>query len=144
MEFWSRVLFPLCHIRLPASGDVFMNYTPWTNWGWSSIDAGDPEIENEIFTTKALPGKQLGRLNEAMMALIELAENKKLFDDELKTSQAISEFRELAGKIETKKKVLQGTLEGNLENALNRLKQADPKAYDRIIEREYRTIEKTQ
>ena len=76
MDLWKEMLLPLTSIRMPASGDVTMNYSPWTNWGWSDYEAGDPETENEIFANVALPGKQLGKLTDAVMALIELAEKK--------------------------------------------------------------------
>ena len=60
MDLWSQMLTPLMSLRMPCSGDVLMNYSPWTNWGWSDFDAGNPDMEQDIFTHVALPGKQLG------------------------------------------------------------------------------------
>lgn len=146
MDLWSKMLSPWMNIRLPASGDVTMNYSPWTNWGWSTSEAGDPEMENEIFTNVALPGKQLGKLTEAVRALIELAEEATpgLAVGESERAVAIREFRELADKIGIKKKEMLETAERDAKNALHRLKSADPKAYQRVIERERQKIEELQ
>lgn len=142
MEFWSKMM-PWMNVRLPASGDVFMNYNPWTNWGWSASDAGDPEIENEIFANVALPGRQLGKLTEAVLALIDLAEqaNPELRKGQSDQAIAIKELRDLAEKIQIRKTARQESLEGDVESALLRLKRADRKAYERIVRREYSRTE---
>jgi hypothetical protein len=143
MDLWSKMLSPWMNIRLPASGDVTMNYSPWTNWGWSDYEAGDPEMENEIFTNVALPGKQLGKLTDAVMALIEIAEKSSPGLEASKSEQAAAfqELKGLADRIASRKEELLGTAERNAEVALHRLKSADPKAYQRIIERERQEIE---
>lgn len=144
METWTPMLAPWMNIRLPASGDVCMNYNPWTNWGLSIHDAGDPEIEREIFTTVALPGRQLGRLNDAVMALIELMQDEKLEYGKANPVQqkAIERFVDLAKVIRTKKLALQGSVEANAETALDRLKSADLAAFDELIDR--RSAERTR
>ena len=144
MDLWSQMLLPLMSIRLPASGDVRMNYNPWTNWGWSSNDAGDPEIESEIFANIALPGKQLGKLTDAVMTLIELTReaHPEFYREDSERAATISDVEDLAERILARKKILQGTVEGNAESALSRLKSVNPEAFDRIIEREHK--EKTR
>ncbi len=138
MELSTAMLAPWMNIRLPASGDVSMNYNPWTNWGMSIYDAGDPEIEREIFTKVALPGRQLGRLNDAVMALIELVQDRRLDLAEARSDQkqAIESFVKLASEIRIKKRALQGTVEANAETALDRLKAANIAAYDELIGRQ--------
>ncbi len=138
MDLWSRMLLPWLSIRLPASGDVLMNYNPWTNWGLSNYDAGNPEMEQEIFANVALPGKQLGKLSEAVKALIALAQeaHPELATEDLQQPAAFREFLELADKISLRKEELKGTVEGNAKSALLRLKQSDREAYNRLIESE--------
>ena len=142
MDSWSKML-PWMNVRMPASGDVFMNYNPWTNWGWSASDAGDPDIENEVFANVALPGKQLGKLTEAVLALIDFAEkaDPEVGKGESEQTRAIRDFRDLADKIQATIKARKGTLEGDAENALLRLKRADRQAFDEIIKREYKEVQ---
>lgn len=137
MNPWLQMLSPWMSIRLPASGDVKMNYSPWTNWGWSASGAGDPEIEHELFTTVALPGKQLGKLTEAVMSLIELADETHpgLDAGGSERAVAIREFKELAAKIQIRKKAIQKTVEEDAERMLLRLKRSDRAAFDRVIDR---------
>ena len=120
---WSRMLMPWMNIRMPASGDVLMNYNPWTNWGWSNYDAGNPEFEHEIFTKVALPGKQLGKLTAAVSTLIDLFEavHPGLEEGPSEEAVAIREFKELAEQIADRKAELEGTAKGNAESALRRL-----------------------
>ena len=140
---WSPMWLPWMTIRLPASGDVAMNYNPWTNWGVSSYEAGDPELEREIFTSVALPGKQLGKVTEAVQALVDIAgevhtDLESKFPNEMRK---IRDFEELNRKIEVKKGVLQKTLAGNAEDALDRLKSADHDAFEKIIKTEYARLD---
>ena len=137
MNYWPQMLSPWMSIRLPGSGDVFMNYNAWTNWGWSDYEAGDPDIEHEIFTTVALPGKQLGRLTDAVLSLIELARkaHPKLDQGESEHALAFREFKELADRILITKRRLQGSVEGNAENALLRLKYTNRDAFNRLIDK---------
>jgi len=144
MDLWSQMLLPLMSIRLPASGDVSMNYNPWTNWGWSAYDAGDPDTEDEIFTNVALPGKQLGRLNDAVTALIDLAEetHPNLEEEHPERAEAFRKFKELAYKILNRKEALDGTMKGNAKNALLRLRDLDPKAFEQLIGELYEELMK--
>ena len=137
MNYWPQVLSPWMSIRLPGSGNVFMNYNPWTNWGWSDYEAGDPDIEHEIFTTVALPGKQLGRLTDAVLSLIELASeaHPELDQGESAHALAFREFKELADRILITKRKLQGSVEGDAENALLRLKYTNRDAFNRLIDK---------
>ena len=139
MDPLSRMMMPWLNIRMPASGDVLMNYNPWTNWGWSNYDAGNPEFENEIFTKVALPGKQLGRLTAAVSALISMAEasHRDIEKKHPEQATAIREFTELADKIAARKAQLEGTAKGNAESALRSLRYANPEAYDELINTEW-------
>ncbi len=49
MDSWLKMFSPLLNVRMPAAGDVQMDYSPWTNWGWYSPRAGDPQMEDAIY-----------------------------------------------------------------------------------------------
>ena len=127
------MLSPMMNIRLPASGDVNMDYRPWTNWGEASPDAGSPKIEEEIFRNVALPGKQLGRLIDAVNALIEIATSDHPDLREQPRSE-FTDFQSMADKIITKKKDLQNTMKSQAEQALEQLKTADREAFDSLLD----------
>jgi hypothetical protein len=136
MDYWREML-PLLNVRMPASGDVNMNYNAWTNWGISASEAGDPIIESEIFSNVAMPGKQLGKLTEAVLALAEAIGQ----DGQL---EAIGELKKLATKIETKKQSLHRVAKESAESVLGRLKDVDPEAYRRLIEEAQRKLKETE
>ena len=137
MDLWSQTLFPLLNVRMPASGDVNMNYNAWTNWGISASDAGDPVMENEIFTDVARPGRQLGKLIEAVLALAEATKQDG-------QSEAIEQLKELAKKIEAKKQSLRGVAEESAKSVLARLKNLDHHAYRRVIEEAQRELKESE
>jgi hypothetical protein len=140
MEPWLQMLSPWTNIRLPASGDVRMDYSPWTNWGWSASVAGDPDVERELFTTVALPGKQLGKLTDIVTILLKLAEqtHKELEKDDPEQAIKIREFKKMVSDIQVRKEQIKQSAEEDANNALDRLKIADHSAFDRLIDRAYR------
>ena len=107
MDSWFRMLSPALSFRLPASGDVSMDYSPWTNWGISRsrATAGDPAIEAEVFAAVALPGKQLGKLTDATLALAELVKTVQpdILAQHPEQAAAIQAVVELAADVERTK-----------------------------------------
>ncbi len=98
--------------RLPLSGNVSQTINPWT-WlfnpvgsqvGLVNIELGkssDPGTEEEILTDVASYGRQLGRIGEAMLVLLDhFAPARALTQDE---SKAIKDLRELLAEIHTVK-----------------------------------------
>ena len=138
MNPWLQMLSPSTSIRLPASGDVRMDYSPWTNWGWSASGAGNPAIEHEIFTTVALPGRQLGKLTDVVTTLLEFAEQSHpgLAEGDSKRAIDVREFKQMVEEIQNRKQAIEKSAEEAAENALLRLKNVDAKAHRRLIERE--------
>jgi hypothetical protein len=130
-------LSPLLSVRLPASGDMWMDYKPWTNWGVSSTKAGSPQIESGVFFDVALPGKQLGKLTDAVTALITIA--KELQPDAIarhpERAKAIEELLKMSSNIDLKKKELQKTIEAEALDALKRLRTADSAAFKSLVEK---------
>jgi hypothetical protein len=99
---------PRPSFRLPLSGNVSQTINPWT-WlfnpvgsqvGLVNIELGkssDPGTEAEILTDVASYGRQLGRIGEAMLVLLDhFAPARALKPDE---SGAITDLRELLAEI---------------------------------------------
>jgi hypothetical protein len=132
MQPWLQMLSPMLNVRLPASGDIMMDYRPWTNWGEAEPSAGNPQIEDEIFRKVALPGKQLGRLIDAVNILIELAASDH---PNLRTQppQAISEFQSMSRQVINKKLDLQHSLRSEAQRALEQLRSADRQVFNALL-----------
>lgn len=136
MDTWLKMFSPIMDVRLPASGDVSMDYQPWTNWGRVSVDAGTPEVEFEVFRNVALPGKQLGKLIDAVNVLIELADTDAIESlaesDEKK--EALTNLTQLAGKIEAKKEELKQSAEAVAKKSLERFARTSEDYRSRVDE----------
>ncbi len=91
--------------RLPLSGNVSQSILPWT-WqfnpigsqvGLVNIELGQssaPEVEEEVMTDVASYGKQLGRLQDALLVLLDTyTPNRTLTEKE---DKAIADLRALA------------------------------------------------
>ncbi len=88
--------------RLPLSGNVTQSINPWTwtfnpmgsQFGLVNIELGqssEPAVEEEILTDVASYGKQLGRIEDALLVLLEhFRPGRKLTDTE---QTAIDEFK---------------------------------------------------
>jgi hypothetical protein len=137
MDSWMRLFSPAVDWHLPASGDVTMDYKPRTNWGYLSTEAGSPEMEDELFQV-ALPGKQLGRAIEAIVALTRLVEKAHpgfaKLDRQDPNRHALDELKDLADRIGRKKEALQKTAKGQAIEALERLQRDDRQAYGTLVE----------
>ncbi len=112
-ETSSRDIVPLRAMQasaLPLSGDVTQDILPWTwwmrffgQWGLVNINLGrtpDPDGERRILEEVGSYGRQLGRLSDALEAVIgaTLTKEDGTFDrDRLSDEQiaALVDFREL-------------------------------------------------
>jgi hypothetical protein len=138
-SFWPSVSF-----RMPGGGDVWMDYSPWTNWGVSSTTVGSPQIESGIFRDVALPGKQLGKLIDAVVALTTIIEKERpaLEENYPEQAEALKELGYLAKEIDVKKMELKKSVESEATDALSRLEKADAKAYKALVENLHAQVEK--
>jgi len=103
----------MARFQLPLSGDVTQTINPWT-WVFSPIggnfslfninlDMGpssNPEIEAEILRDVASYGKQIGRIEDAVAALIEIVGTDDL---SLRQKKAFAAFHALMNDIENVK-----------------------------------------
>ncbi|HEX4599622.1 MAG TPA: hypothetical protein VH278_17675 [Burkholderiaceae bacterium] len=99
--------------RLPLSGNVTQSINPWTmlfnpvgsQVGLVNIEMGEssqPQVEQQVLTSVASYGKQLGRIEDALIVLLNHFHPKEpLKADE---EQAIADLRDLVSKVDQVKK----------------------------------------
>jgi hypothetical protein len=85
--------------------------------------AGDRRIEADVVSNIASYGKQLSILTDALLALA----------GEDPTHPDIRRLRDIAKKIEERKQTHRAEFEENAKAALERLKDADPRAFKRML-----------
>ena len=95
--------------RLPLSGNVTQSINPWTmlfnpvgsQIGLVNIDMGEssqPQVEQEVLASVASYGKQLGRIEDVLMVLLDhFRPSQPLEPDQ---QQAIADLRDLVGKVQ--------------------------------------------
>ncbi len=94
--------------RLPLSGNVTQSINPWTmlfnpvgsQVGLVNIELGQssqPEVEQEVLSDVASYGKQIGRIEDALIVLLDhFNPSRPLTGQE---QQAIDDLRELVGQV---------------------------------------------
>ena len=99
--------------RLPLSGNVTQSILPWT-WNFNPVggqvglvninlgQSSEPKIEEEVMTDIASYGKQLGRIEDALLALLDTYTPKA--EPTTEEAKAFSAFRDLVRQIEAVKK----------------------------------------
>jgi hypothetical protein len=104
--------------RLPLSGNVTQSINPWnmlfnpvgSQIGLVNIDMGEssqPDVEQEVLTSVASYGKQIGRIEEALVVLLDhFNPSRPLTGQE---QQAIDDLRELVAQVEKVKQRRQST-----------------------------------
>ena len=95
--------------RLPLSGNVTQSINPWTmlfnpigsQVGLVNIEMGQssrPEVEQQVLEDVGSYGKQIGRIEEALIVLLDhFKPSRPLTDQE---QQAIGDLRELVSQVE--------------------------------------------
>jgi hypothetical protein len=133
---WTPFLSPFFNVRFPASGDVLMDYEPSTNWDVFNPNLGNARLESGIFRDVASPGAQLGKLTDAVTALIEIAKDAQpaAIAQNPDCAKAFDSLCKMRDDIDLKKKELQKSAEAEALDALNRLKTADYDAFKSLVE----------
>ncbi len=139
MDSWLKMFSPLLDVRMPAAGDVQMDYSPWTNWGWYSPRAGNPQMEDAIYRHVARPGKQLGKIIDAIQALKKFVADlpPELCQLSVEQQDAFEQFEQLATDIERKQNEVRQDAELAAGEALDRLAGQDAKRFRRLIQERY-------
>lgn len=95
MQFWTAGAARPVAINFPGSGSIGgFTYQPNTVWEAPSLYRGNLSLEQSIYANVASPGKQLGKLIDAVLAIARLLEN------DLKDQPAIDELKTIATMIE--------------------------------------------
>src|SRR5208283_3323720 len=116
---------PFWMFRLPLSGAVNQRITaPWFSPSLTVNYAGDPAIEDRVVTEVASYGKQLGWLNEIVLAL---AKKQSV------PQETLNRLEKAVQEIETIKKEVQPSALDAANNALDQLKREQPDRYAELL-----------
>jgi hypothetical protein len=116
---------PFWIFRWPLSGDVNQRITaPWFSPSLTVKYAGDPVIEDRVVTEVASYGRQLGWLDEIVLAL---ANEKPVPKDSLDKLQAAVK------KIDAIKSDVQASALDAATKALDDLEREQPNAYTKLL-----------
>jgi hypothetical protein len=99
--------------KLPLSGDVVQSINPWTvffqpqggQWGLININLGQssaPDVESEVLTDVGTYGKQLGKVGDALLVLMDHFRPARALST--KEGEALSELREMLVNIDAIKR----------------------------------------
>lgn len=116
---------PFWMFRLPLSGAVNQRITaPWFSPSLTVNYAGEPAIEDRVVTEVASYGKQLGWLNEIVIALA----NKRAVPEETlrRVEKAVQEIEQI-------KKEVQPSALSAASKALDQLKRDQPHEYAQLL-----------
>ena len=131
MNPWNTLWAPL--FEFPFSGNVVQEIAPETDWFSANIDptTGDAELEREIFQTVASYGKQIGILNEVLLAFVEEVKPDAL--KELKAMQELKELQKKIDKIKKRKAKDQEHLRANVKQVLDKFSKNDPEGFKKLL-----------
>ncbi|HEY0328743.1 MAG TPA: hypothetical protein VGC77_06535 [Rhodopseudomonas sp.] len=100
--------------KLPLSGDVVQNISPWTaflspigsQFGLVNITLGQssaPQVEQEVLNDVGSYGKQLGRIGDALIVLLaHLPADVRLSPDECKAIDALDDMLQKIADVKAK------------------------------------------
>jgi len=136
---------PTSLFKFPLSGDVTQAINPWTWWlrmmnqiGFININmtkSSDPQMERRIIENVAGYGKQLGRIIEALDAMVDHTNSTEWPAEQKK---ALEEFSELAEEVAAVKGNFIAPTKVNVDRFLEgmrQLKKEDKQAYDKLLEK---------
>lgn len=134
-------------ITWPLGGDVGQAWSWWLHqsmrqFGLINIEqtvTSDPELERRIVTEVAGYGKQLGRMMEALSAVLEHSENMKFTPNEKK---ALADFKSMAAAIADEKHRYGASVEDMLARVIDEAKEKkDSPTGRRLIDRMREAVE---
>lgn len=116
---------PFWMFRLPLSGDVSQRISaPWLSPALTINYAGNAEIEDHVVTEVASYGKQIGWLNEIVLAIA---------DNQTPNANTINRLENAVKEIDAiKQRHARSTMRIAVE-ALDKLQTEQPSAYDALL-----------
>lgn len=119
---------PFWLFRAPLSGNVAEKISaPWFSPDLTFNYAGDPAVEEKVVNEVASYGKQIGWLNDVVLAL---AEQSALPESIART---VRQMADATKKIEAIKEANRRNALATAIAALDRLQAAQPEAYDELL-----------
>ncbi|HET8710717.1 MAG TPA: hypothetical protein VFM32_05035 [Spongiibacteraceae bacterium] len=126
-DAWLRLWSPT--INMPGSGSIGgFNYHPYTTW--QAPFSGNQTVELGVYNEVASPGKQLGKLTDAVLELATILEH---VDPKIKGATRLSELRELDNRIKSVKERIEKSAEKQAEKMLDELRTNDPETLKRLL-----------
>lgn len=113
------------NIRFPASGNLDFGYAPYTEWEAPSLVRGDERVEHMVYKGVAGPGKQLGKIIDAVLEIAEQAKAE---------GPAIHELRQLQDDVGHVKGLVSGRDEQEARAFLDRLADKDRVRLRRLLD----------
>ena len=136
---------PASLFKFPLSGDVTQAINPWTWWlrmmsqiGFININmtkSSDPQMERQIIENVAGYGKQLGRIIEALDAMVDHTDSTGWSAEQKK---ALNEFTDIAREVAAVKGNFIAPTKVNIDRFLEgirQLKKEDEQEYGKLLER---------
>jgi hypothetical protein len=121
---------PFSVFHWPFSGAVNQAITtPWFSPSYTVNYVGDPTIEQRVVSEVASYGRQLGWLDEIVLAL---AAGKELPPE---TQETVKQLRRASDEIKKIKEEVQRSALEEANDALDRLEREQPRQYERLLAR---------
>lgn len=151
MDSWFRMVSsglskPIA-INFPGSGSIGgFNYQPYTTWEAPSLYRGNIGVEQAVYNTVASPGKQLGKLTDAVIALADLMEKHLQIapDTASPEKEKLDELREMCSMIERLKEPVVENLEQTAREDFAKLLKTNKKLAQSLLDELQREIEQTR
>lgn len=117
--------------HFPFSGAVTQDIAPRTDWFSREIepDAGDAEIEREVFHEVASYGKQLGILTDSLLAVV-----RELKPEALEEIRALEQLQDIQRQVEKIKSDRKEQTRERAKQILDKLAQSDPEFLVELLE----------
>ena len=129
--FWPTIRFPGV-VRYPFSGDLGgFHFEPSTRWEAPSLYRGNDAVEQRVYREVASPGKQLGRLTDAVLALANTLVSSA--DGKIDPPE-VAALRKIAAQIEEIKGSVADNTEQVARESLEKLAQSDPVRLRKVLD----------
>lgn len=128
-DAWLRLWSPT--INMPGSGSIGgFNYHPYTTWESPALFRGNQTVEFGVYREVASPGKQLGKITDAVL---ELANALAKIDASILDAEGVQKLRELDGAVKTVKDRIEESAVKEAEKILDELCETDPDSLQRLL-----------
>lgn len=125
LRFWSPTF------NLPGSGSIgSFSYHPNTTWGAPSLFSGNEIVERAVYHDVATPGRQLGRLTDVVL---ELVEELSKMDSSIAGADSVIKLKAMSKQIEKIKEAIEDNTSAAVKEGLEKLKNTDEDAFKALI-----------